>query len=246
MTLGAVTAALPDRACITVTGTDRDSFLQGLITQDIKLLDTQPLIYACFLTPQGKFLFDFFIRRDGDALLLDCEGGERAEALLKRLSMYKLRSDVTLELHDSIEVWQFFCHPERSEETHLKSFVVPPQEDTYPDPRHKDCGYRAYQRPKDIDEVPFEQWDEHRIRLEIPDGSRDLIPEKSFIHEGRLDELNAVSYSKGCYVGQELVSRMHHRGLTKKILQCIDINAPPDRAELRSACNNVGLALVRL
>jgi len=118
----------------------------------------------------------------------------------------------------------------------------------YLDPRHPACGYRLYGDPSslELDHVPFETWDGHRIRHEIPDGSRDLIPEKSFIHEGRLDALNAVSYTKGCYIGQELVSRMHHRGLTKKTLQCVDVNAVPEGAELRSSHGDVGLALVRV
>ena len=227
----ALCAKLPDRASIIISGPDREKFLQGLITQDIKLLDEQPLIYACLLTPQGKFLFDFFIRRDANAIIIDCEGGERMTSLLKRLSMYKLRSDVQLDPKDNTDVWQIWNNA---------------YEKGYADPRHKSCGYRSYEKPENIEKTTFDIWDEHRIRLEIPDGSRDLIPENSFIFEGRLDDLNAVSYKKGCYVGQELVSRMHHRGLVKKVLKCVEVDNLPEKAELRSNCNGVGLALVRL
>jgi folate-binding protein YgfZ len=227
----ALYTALPDRASIIVSGPDRGKYLQNLITQDIYLLESQPLIYSCLLTPQGKFLFDFFIRQDGDAFILDCEADDRASALFKRLSMYTLRSDVTLELADEMNVWQIWnasC------------------DSAFPDPRHKECGYRCYSKPENAELVDFTIWDEHRIRHEIPDGSRDLIPEKSFIHEGRLDDLNAISYTKGCYIGQELVSRMHHRGLVKKVLKCVKLDNIPERAELRSTCGNIGLALVRL
>ena len=226
----AVCTKLPDRAFITVSGADTKTFLQGLITQDISLLDTVPLIYTCLLTPNGKFLFDFFIFEDGDHMVIDCEGSDRLHALYKRLSMYKLRSDVKLEIHDHLDVWQVFngtC------DTCMK------------DPRFD--GYRAYfAHPFEVDEVPFDTWDEYRIAAEIPDGSRDLIPEKSFVHESAVVTQSAVSYTKGCYMGQELVSRMHHRGLVKKQLRCVDINALPDGAKLRSSCNETGLALVKI
>jgi hypothetical protein len=221
---------LPNRAEISVGGTEAKKFLQGLITNDINLLDHRPLIYACLLTAQGKFLYDFFIRKDGDDYLIDCEGGERAKSLLKKLKMYKLRSDVTLELNDAT-AFQIFNGE---------------WDGDYKDPRNDACGYRSYTEPENIEKADFDIWDEHRIRHEIPDGSRDLIPEKSFIHEGRLDDLNAVSYTKGCYVGQELVSRMHHRGLTKKILKCTDLGGLDDDADIRSRCNGVGLVLTRL
>ena len=231
MTTGAVYTHLPERASVSVHGEDSERFLQGLITQDISLLSIQPLIYACLLTPQGKFLYDFFIRKDNDAFILDCEGGERGVSLLKRLSMYRLRSKVTLELTEISDVWQVWGGEYNG---------------LLPDPRLPALGYRTYTPPKGLKEATFDQWDEYRIRHEIPDGSRDLIPEKSFLHEGRLDDLHAVSYTKGCYVGQELVSRMHHRGLTKKILKCVALADLPEDAELRSSCNGIGLALVRL
>ena len=236
----ALCTILPDRASIIVSGEDRKSFLQNLITQDVSLLDTIPLIYSCLLTPQGKFLFDFFIRNEKDTLIIDCEGGVRAQSLLQRLSMYKLRSKVALSLKDNEMVYQIFS----------PSALSPIKIDDVsclPDPRHVQCGYRMYGHISyDKKNADFDIWDKHRIRLEVPDGSRDLIPDKSFIHEGRLDDFHAISYKKGCYVGQELVSRMHHRGLTKKILKCVDVADLPEKADLRSSCNGVGLALVRV
>lgn len=227
----AVYTKLPDRALICITGNDRRSFLQGLITQDINLFDQSSLLYSCLLTPNGKFLFDFFIHEDGEKIMIDCEGGERASALLKRLSMFKLRADVNLELHESTDVFQIFNGS---------------WDGDYKDPRHDNAGYRTYSKPNDIDEVEFDIWDTHRIKHEIPDGSRDMIPEKSFIHESDIIIESAVSYTKGCYMGQELVSRMHHRGLAKKKLRAIDIKNAPEGADLRSTCGDVGLALTRL
>jgi len=99
---------LPNRSVIHVSGNDAHGFLQGLITQDINTLDDVPLIYACLLTPQGKFLYDFFIRWDANGYSIDCEGGDCAQGLLKKLMIYKLRQDVTLDLDDESEVWQVF------------------------------------------------------------------------------------------------------------------------------------------
>lgn len=222
---------LPNRALITVRGEDARDFLQGLITNDIKLLESQGMIYACLLTPQGKFLYDFFIYQDGDAYTLDCEGGERADALLSRLKKYKLRAKVQLDIQQDADVFQIFGDHWNGQ---------------YTDPRGEVCGYRSYIRPTDATEVTFDQWDHYRISHNIIDGSRDLIPEGSFIHEAQLDQWNAVSYKKGCYVGQELVSRMHHRGLTKKILKCVSLDTIADDTEIRSRCRDIGLALVRL
>ena len=254
----AVFCKLPDRAFIYVSGTDRFDFLQGLITQDAHLLKSQNLIYSCLLTPNGKFLFDFFVFEDNDQLVIDCEGGERANALLKRLSMFKLRSDVTLELADDVDVFQIFRHCEEQNDATI-------QNDAYfKDPRFD--GYRAHppmSSPRrrgsvssvsidsrlrgegGIAETSFKIWDTYRIRAEIPDGSRDLIPEKSFLHESEIITKTAVSYDKGCYMGQELVSRMHHRGLVKKQLRCVEIDNIPENTELRSKCGDIGLALIK-
>jgi folate-binding protein YgfZ len=190
---------LPGRGLITVTGEDRYTFLQALVSNDLGLLQTQTSLYACLLTPQGKFLFDFIIYRDGDRLLLDCEGGERAEALLKRLKMYKLRSKVEMTLAGDISVYVS-------------------AQGTYPDPRHPALGCRSLQKPDNLTEHPFSTWDEYRIRLGVPDGSRDMVPEQSSLIECNIDRLNGISFTKGCYIGQELTARMQHRGLAKKHL----------------------------
>lgn len=228
MTENAFYSRLNNRGIIRISGADARSFLQGLITNDIRLLETCDCIYACLLTPQGKFLYDFFIHKDGDALLLDCEGGERALSLAKLLAMYRLRADVVIETRESADV-----------------FAVFGADIGAPDPRHTEMGNRSFERPMGIEERPFEAWDTRRIELCVPDGSRDLIPQNSTMDEAHMDQLNAVSYDKGCYLGQELTARMHYRGLGKKHLQTVRLDALPEKAELRSTCGDVGLALVK-
>ena len=228
----ALCVKLPDRASVIISGPDRVSFLQNLVTQDIAKLDTIPLLYGCLLTPQGKFLFDFFIRKQDECLVLDCENGIRADALLKKLSLYKLHADVALDVRQDTDVWQIW-NTDSAE--------------GLPDPRSVICGYRSYSKPENIKVADFSLWDEYRIRNEIPDGSRDLIPEQSYIFEGHLDKLNAVSFTKGCYIGQELVSRVYHRGLVKKVLRCVKIDEENTlQNDLRSHCNGYGLVLKKI
>ncbi len=254
--------ALKNRGLITVSGSDARDFLQGLITNDIRLLEKQESLYACLLTPQGKFLHDFFISANsaGD-ILIECEGGARARDLEMRLARYRLRKDVTIACEENIPVYAIF---QPSSDPVIPSSV--------PDPRHADMGYRGFEKPG-LPEKPFEEWDRRRIALCIPDGSRDLIPEKSTLDEGRIDTLHGVDYKKGCYVGQELTARMHYRGLGKKHLRTVHFKPSlranenkrsnpeswiaasalrPSRTdeeqkiiELRSTCGDMGLALVR-
>ena len=221
---------LKQRGKIIISGTDKITFLQSLISNDVTLLDQQECVYSCLLTPQGKFLYDFFLTETkDDALLLDCEGGERLQSFAKMLSMYKLRADVTIDAEDNIDV-----------------YAIIGTEHGTKDPRHLDMGYRSFEKPEGLDEKPFEEWDKHRISLTIPDGSRDMIPNKSTLSEGNIDKLNGLSYEKGCYIGQELTARMHYRGLAKKHLQTVKLNALPEKAELRSSCADIGIALVRI
>jgi folate-binding protein YgfZ len=228
---------LNNRGIVRVSGPDARKFLQDIVSNDINFLDTQPCVYACLLSPQGKFLHDFFITEKDGALLLECEGGPRAQDLFSRLSKYKLRTNVKIECEESVPVY------------------VGVGENLMPDPRHPDLGFRTFEKP-DLPEQPFEIWDALRISLTIPDGSRDLIIDKSTLDEGRINKLNGVSYDKGCYVGQELTARMHHRGLGKKHLYTISgelLREPGEEirvndallGEMRSRCGDTGLALLK-
>ncbi len=235
---------LPGRGLIRIDGLDRHEFLQALVSNDLDRLMTSESVYACLLTPQGKYLFDFIIFKDDDTLVLDCEGGVRLHALAKKLSMYKLKMKIEINLIEKTEIYA--------------SINLPPDGDghDYSDPRHDSMGRRSLEKP-DAEERPFQVWDERRIRLGIPDGSRDMVPEQSTLIECRIDRLNGVSFEKGCYIGQELTARMHHRGLAKKHLYAIEWpeDAPPPGTDIliggktagqtRSHCGQFGVASLR-
>lgn len=237
---------LPNRTLIRLKGPDRLTFLQGLITNDLHKTQSQRMIYACLLTPQGKFLHDFFITAYDDHIVLDTEGGNRAQDLYNRLTMYCLRSDVEISLENDTPVFAIL-------DTQLSDAMW------FKDPRHPDMGYRTYKAP-DGTPQDFDIWDRNRIGLCIPDGSRDMIPEKSTLLESGIDRLNGVDFEKGCYIGQELTARMHYRGLAKKHLYVIKtqnnhlLPKPGERietpdghliGEMRSSCGDIGLALLK-
>lgn len=230
---------LPNRAVIRAGGPQAHELLQNIISNDLDLLNTQPSLYACLLTPQGKFLFDFFITRDGDDYLIECEGSARAETFLKKLTMYRLRSKVDLTLEDN------------------KSVYVVVGSDQPSDPRHAQLGHRTFIKP-DMEEQPFATWDRLRITLGVPDGSRDMEVEKSTLIESRIDDLNGVSFTKGCYIGQEITARMHNLGIAKKHLVPVYIKGdalPPGSdilkpdghlaGEMRASCGDLGMALLK-
>ncbi len=247
MTENAYFTTLPGRGMIKITGPDAKSFLQNLVTNNMDRIEKDGVIYACLLSPQGKFLHDFFISPTDDGYLLDCEGGERTQDLVKRLSLYKLRADVEITSRDNAEIYA------------IVSPHMEPEDDNvvfYPDPRHAEMGYRILRKPDDLPEKPFDIWDTHRIHLTIPDGSRDLVPNSSTMDEGRMDQFSAIDYEKGCYIGQELTARMHYRGLGKKHLYTVEGHDLPEPGEpiiyngkvvgeMRSRCGLVGLALLK-
>ena len=237
-------SCLKNRSAVTISGPDAPTFLQGLITQDIGLLETQDLVYSCLLSPQGKYHFDFFIRREQSNYILDCEDGEQANALVNRLKMFKLRSHIEIDLTSQTPVYV----SNQQISGALK------------DPRHDSLGWRDYQNKENHDVQTlddFDIYDLHRLSLGIPDGSRDLIKDKSTIIESRLDKLNAVSFDKGCYMGQELTARMHYRGLAKKHLYpvtLIQMMSSGDEirtkngslaGEIRSVCQDKAIALMK-
>jgi folate-binding protein YgfZ len=231
---------LPGRAVVRVAGEDRVAFLQGLVSNDVTALKPGELMYSCLLTAQGKFLHDFFMSAEGDAILLECEGGTRAQDLAKRLNFYKLRSKIAVSAEDNVPVYA----------------ILPPAGGAPADPRHSGLGLRSFVKPQG-DEKPFAHWDRLRITLNIPDGSRDMKVEDSSLIECGVDMLNGISFTKGCYVGQELTARMKHRGLAKKHLFALKFEAEPPApgseitiggkfvGEMRSSCGDAGLAILK-
>ncbi|MEQ8318796.1 MAG: folate-binding protein [Rhodospirillales bacterium] len=253
-----------DRSIIRITGDDSRSFLQGLISNDIHRADGQHGLYAALLTPQGKYLFDFFIVADGDALLLDCLSAD-ADALLKKLTMFKLRSKAALEdISADNSVHLLFGDGaldllDAGTQTKTPDGVL-----LYADPRLAGAGVRAI-APKDFDaaklggtEASEEDYQRHRIRLGLPEAPLDLEKDKSILLESGFDELAGVDWKKGCYMGQELTARTKYRGLIKKRLVPVhidgevpasgtDISLDGKRVgELRSVSGDLGMAMLRL
>lgn len=186
-----------DRLVYRIAGADRIRFLQGLVTNDVAGL-AEGMIYAALLTPQGKYLADFFLVPDGDSLLLDVKA-DLGPALIFRLAMYKLRADVSIE------------------ETALKVSrgLGSPPEGAFADPRHPELGWRAYGQAVTSDIAP-ETWTRLRVEHAIPESGVELVPEDSYILEAGLDRLGGVNFRKGCYVGQEVTARMHYKTTLRK------------------------------
>jgi tRNA-modifying protein YgfZ len=228
----AMICRLDDRGVIEIDGPEAGAFLQGLITNDIRTADSGRAIYAALLTPQGKYLFDFFIVRKDDVYLLDCEGARLGD-LIKRLNFYRLRAKVTILDHSS----EFRVAAALGQDG-LAAFGLPAlpgsvrmEEDAilYTDPRNAAMGARLMLPRSAMDAyetAPDEAYHRLRISLGIPEGASDMTVDKYFLLEANFEELNGVDFKKGCYVGQELVSRMKHRGAVRKRILPVRIDGP--------------------
>ncbi len=263
-------AILAGRGVFALGGPDARSFAQGLISNDIEKVTPARAIYAALLTPQGKFLHDFFIVELGDALLFDCEG-PRLKDLERRLTMYRLRAAVTLEDKSAA-----YLVAALTGEGALAALGLDAAEGSaapfaagvvYTDPRLGAVGARAV-LPRDgavaaLEKAGFaaasaDDYDRLRLAHALPDGSRDMLVDKGFALENGLDALNGVDFDKGCYVGQELTARTKHRGAIRKRIFRVDVDGPlpepgtpvtlggRDAGEMRSARDRVGLALLRV
>ncbi len=248
-------AELADRAVIRLSGADAGSFLQGLITNDIGGAGPGTAIHAGLLSPQGKILFDFFALSDGDGYLLEVASAQ-TEALRQRLGFYRLRAAVTIDAEPSLKVAAAWG------EAALAN--LPAEARSFRDPRLESMGARLL-LPRDakLTELGCAATGEagyhaHRIAQGVPEGGRDYAFGDTFPHEAMFDQLNGVDFQKGCFVGQEVVSRMQHRGTARKRIVGVDGERalPPSGAEifagtmpigtLGSIDGSAGLALVRL
>ena len=249
---------LDDRAVLAVSGSDASGFLQGLITNDVEKVRGGSAIHAALLTPQGKYLFDFLVFKRGDAFFLDCEAESRP-ALAKRLAMYKLRADVAIDATAADAVYAVFGDEAERAARRIEGA------DVFADPRSAALGMRVVGEcdgdaleGAGIGKAARADYEALRIAQGIPDGRRDLVPEKSFLLENGFDELNGVDFEKGCYVGQEVTARMKHRNLVRKRLVPVRVDgtAPePGTAvfrgdsevgEIRSGTGGLALALLRI
>jgi len=265
---------LEDRGVLAVAGEDARPFLQGLVSNDVTRVDAGRTVYAALLTAQGKILHDMFILASTDGLLLDCEH-ERRDDLLRRLGLYKLRSRIEIrDVSDQHRVAAFFG------EGALAALGLPDEPGraravagglVYVDPRSEALGARALLPAARPDAAiaglgfkagAFGDYERLRLAIGAPDGSRDMIPGQDFLLECNGDLLNAIDWTKGCYVGQEITARSRYRGTVRKRLAPVTIRGPaPEpgapiiaRADgreivagtLRSARDGRGIALLRL
>ena len=253
---------LYDRGVIAFTGKDARSFLQGLITNDIDKVDSRRSIYSALLTPQGKLLYDFFVAENNDTLFVDC-GSAFISDLIRKFSLYKLRADVNIEnrSHDFLVLSSL-----QTGDNVGSSF---PWFDgiEFVDPRCIKLGHRAIVPNIEL-EMVFEETDvrktEHsiyestRIRAGIPDCTVDCVPGDFFALECCLDDFDGISFEKGCFVGQEVTTRMKHRKLVKKKLLPISFdglemplgtpisNGDTKVGEIRSSIDGHGIAMLRI
>jgi folate-binding protein YgfZ len=235
-----------DRAVLRLTGADTREFLQNLVTNDVGGLD-RGVVYAALLSPQGKYLFDFFLVPDGEAVLIDVKA-DRAAALAQRLGLYRLRADVASAASEHGVV--------------LGTGAAPGGVAAWPDPRHPGLGWRAYVAEPGalaarLEPLTPEAMTALRVELGVPETGIELQADDSYILEMGFERLNGVDFRKGCYVGQEVTARMKHKTELRKGLARVRVEgeAPPPGTEIRagdrpagtlhSTAGGLGLAYLR-
>lgn len=258
------------RGVISVEGEEARNFLQGLVSNDVTKVGSDRAIYAALLTPQGRYLHDFFIAAGpNDALWLECEA-ERRQDLMRLLMIYRLRAKARIADRQGLIVLRFYGTgvlellqlPAVPGAARMQDEGV-----VFVDPRRAELGAHAILpqaaavaltsalsfRPGSV-----ETYDRLRLSLGVPDGSRDLEIEKALPMESGLDALHGIDWEKGCYVGQELTARMKYRALVKKQLLSVTIEGPApepgtpvllgetEAGVMRTARDGYGLALLRL
>lgn len=237
-------AVVLPRAVVSVTGPQTDTFLQGLISNDIAKTGPDRLVYAFLLSPQGKYLFDFFIRTVEGGVELDT-AQEDGAALQLKLTQYKLRSKVAIALREDAAVLAL-----------SSNFPAP---GSLPDPRTSALGQRATLALIDARALtattPPIDYERMRIALGVPDH-HDFVKDQSFLLECNGEELQGVDFRKGCYVGQELTARMKHRGTARRRILRVTgeglahgmaiLDGAREIGTVLSVSHDVGLALIRL
>lgn len=234
---------LSSRGVVKVSGPDAGTLLNGLLTNDVLKATPRDAIYAAMLTPQGKYMFDMFVLApQDDVFMLDVS---RASDFAKRLAMYRLRSKVTIEdLSQTMGVCAAVSDP-----------VIGSSDYRFVDPRLPGLGVRVISAEQDAS--PDARYVAHCLGLGIPDPEVDLLVEKDFVMEGLFDELHGLDHHKGCYVGQEMTSRMKRRTSVKNKLcrvrysgttPAFDAPILADNWEvgrMRSGIDGVGIAMIR-
>lgn len=256
-------APLTNRGLIKIAGPETQPFLQGLVTSDLEALPPGEAGFTTLLTPQGKILFEFFVLPQSDGVLLDCFEGIK-DALLKRLKLYKLRAAISLEdVTDNYDVSAIYSGP-------CNASTLPGLASIYLDPRFEALGHRIYTEKNtwsDMDQnsdftiTSEKDYQLHCLQQGIPELGHGFSSEELFLLDVNYDLLRAVSYQKGCFVGQEVSSRMKRKGEIRK--RTLLIIAPADGdtilkagenvtanevtiGKLLVAKENIGLALIRM
>ncbi|MDJ0932391.1 folate-binding protein [Breoghania sp.] len=251
--MSAFLSPLPSRAVVRISGEGAEHFLQGLITCDVEKLEEGAARYGGLLTPQGKILSDFLVQRREDGFWFDLPSALAAD-FIKRMTLYKLRAKVEIaNLSDSHQVLALWST--------TGEMTLP--DGAFADPRHAGLGGRLIAGrdaalPDGFAEADEAAWEAHRIALTVPEGGADFEYGQAFPHDADMDQLSGVALDKGCFVGQEVVSRMRHRGTARK--RIIAVRAHDDLPEtgseitaggkaagtLGSVSGGAGLALVRI
>jgi len=224
-----------NRVLLEIKGEDSRDFLQSIVTNNIDLISNNRSIYSALLTPQGKYLYDFFLFQESkiNSIIMDCEKS-LYEELIKKLTIYKLRSKVEIIVKDKINVYAIYG----SNITELISnFKINNIEGStkevsnnlfFIDPRNRNLGLRVYSNNllQDFNNLPkgvLSEWNYIRIKNKIPYPYIDLEKEKSFIIENNFEYINAIDFKKGCYIGQENTARQKYRGTAKRKLEVAKI-----------------------
>ena len=209
---------------IKVKGPDKFSFLQGIISNDTEVLKTKLSLYAAILTPQGKFLSDFILSIYEDNILIELKS-ENLDIVMKKLSIFKLRSNVTFEVVNDFKIYLL-------NKNSLEIFKKIKFKNAFSDPRFNNLFYRVYifgkQKVTNLESNDFyllkqEEYQSLRLLHAIPDFSIDAISNKSLLMEMRFNCLNGISWDKGCYLGQEITARMYYRKIKKKQISQVKI-----------------------
>lgn len=211
---------ISNRAVIRLSGEDVGEFLQGLVTQNVDLVQPDMPQWTGLLTAQGKALFDFILWADGEDMLVDCEA-ETADDLARRLTLYRLRRPITIARDETLAV-----HWSAEDSGHPV------------DPRLAALG-RRWLAPA---EEPAEDWHVHRLSLGVTEGIAELGKDKTLWLECNSEELNGVDFEKGCYVGQENTARMHYRNKVNRRLVAVPLDQASEKHQ-RIAYPDLGLSV---
>ena len=211
------TCLLADRAVLLVEGDEAEALLNRLVTRNVAGMRAGEARYAALLSPQGKLAVDFLVYRRADGFLLDCPTSE-AEALTKKLTLFRLRARVAIALQPELAVAAVWG-----------GTLVEAPGPAFRDPRHDQMGWRIIAPRARLRMFPDDQgaYERYRILLGVPRGGQDFVYGDTFVHEANLDLLFGVDFDKGCYIGQEVVSRVHHRNSARKRVVKVKVYGDP-------------------